>query len=40
MAISPYARRGAVVHNRYDFLSFIRTMEIVTRKRTSLGLPD
>lgn len=28
-AISPYARRGAVVHNRYDFLSFIRTLEIV-----------
>lgn len=29
-AISPYAKRGAVVHNRYDFLSFIRTLEIVT----------
>ena len=27
-AISPYARRGAVVHTRYDFLSFIRTFEI------------
>ena len=28
LAISPWTRRGAVVHNRYDFLSFIRTMEI------------
>jgi DNA-binding beta-propeller fold protein YncE len=27
-AISPYAREGAVVHTRYDFLSFIRTLEI------------
>jgi hypothetical protein len=27
-AISPYARRGAVVHTRYDFLSFIRTLEL------------
>ena len=33
LAISPYARRGAVVHDRYDFLSFIRTMEIVTEMR-------
>ena len=30
LAISPYAKRGAVVHTRYDFLSFIRTLEIVT----------
>ena len=30
LAISPYTRRGAVVHDRYDFLSFIRTMELVT----------
>ena len=30
-AISPYAKRGAVVHTRYDFLSFIRTLELVTR---------
>ena len=30
LAISPYARRSAVVHTRYDFLSFIRTLEIVT----------
>ena len=29
-AISPYAKRGAVVHTRYDFLSFIRTLELVT----------
>ena len=28
-AISPYAKKGAVVHTRYDFLSFIRTMELV-----------
>ncbi len=30
LAISPYARRGAVVHKRYDFLSFIRTLELTT----------
>jgi DNA-binding beta-propeller fold protein YncE len=29
LAISPYTRRGAVVHDRYDFLSMIRTMELV-----------
>jgi YVTN family beta-propeller protein len=28
LAISPFAKRGAVVHTRYDFLSFIRTLEI------------
>jgi DNA-binding beta-propeller fold protein YncE len=27
-AISPYAKRGAVIHTRYDFLSFIRTLEL------------
>jgi len=27
-AISPYAKRGAVVHTRYDFLSFIKTLEV------------
>src|SRR5439155_25350684 len=27
-AISPYARKGAVIHTRYDFPSFIRTLEI------------
>ncbi len=31
-AISPYSKRGAVVHTRYDFLSVIRTME------TALGM--
>ncbi|MFL5912274.1 MAG: alkaline phosphatase family protein [Gaiellaceae bacterium] len=28
LAISPFAKQGAVVHTRYDFLSFIRTLEI------------
>ena len=28
-AISPYTKRGKVVHTRYDFLSFIRTLELV-----------
>jgi YVTN family beta-propeller protein len=28
--ISPYAKEGAVVHTRYDFLSFIRTLEVIT----------
>ncbi|MBV9214358.1 MAG: bifunctional YncE family protein/alkaline phosphatase family protein [Actinobacteria bacterium] len=28
LAISPYAKKGAVVHARYDFPSFIRTLEI------------
>jgi Phosphoesterase family len=27
-AISPYAKRGAVVHTRYDFPSLIRSMEL------------
>jgi hypothetical protein len=39
LAISPYAKRGAVVHTRYDFLSFIRTLEIVLGMR-SLNLFD
>ena len=26
---SPYTRRGAVIHTRYDMLSFIRTMELI-----------
>jgi hypothetical protein len=30
LAISPYTKRGAVIHSRYDFLSFIRTIELVT----------
>jgi YVTN family beta-propeller protein len=29
MVISPYARKGAVIHNRYDQLSFLRTLEII-----------
>jgi phospholipase C len=29
LVISPYAKKGAVVHTRYDFPSFLRTMEIV-----------
>ncbi len=33
LAISPYSRRAAVVHTRYDFLSFIRTLERVVGMR-------
>jgi YVTN family beta-propeller protein len=29
LAISPYAKEGAVVHTRFDQLSFIRTLEII-----------
>ena len=29
LAISPYTKRGAVVHGRYDQLSFLRTAEII-----------
>ncbi len=29
LAISPYAKEGRVIPNRYDFLSFLRTAEIV-----------
>jgi len=29
LVISPYARQGAVIHNRYDELSFLRTLEII-----------
>src|SRR5256886_642114 len=29
LAISPYTSKGAVVHNRYDQLSFLRTAEII-----------
>ena len=29
LAISPYARRGAVIHTRYDQISFLRTAEIL-----------
>jgi hypothetical protein len=39
LAISPYAKRGAVVHTRYDFPSFIRTLELVVGM-TPLNLFD
>lgn len=39
LAISPYTKRGAVVHDRYDFLSFIRTLQLVTGMK-SLNLFD
>jgi DNA-binding beta-propeller fold protein YncE len=29
LVISPFAKRGAVIHNRFDQLSFLRTLEIV-----------
>src|SRR5215211_1696727 len=29
LAISPYTQPGAVVHDRYDQLSFLRTLEII-----------
>jgi len=29
LVISPYAKQGAVAHDRYDELSFLRTMEII-----------
>jgi len=29
LAISPYTQQGAVIHDRYDQLSFLRTMEII-----------
>jgi hypothetical protein len=28
LVVSPFAKRSAIVHTRYDFLSFIRTLEI------------
>jgi YVTN family beta-propeller protein len=34
LAISPYSKRAAVVHTRYDFLSFIRTLELGTGMKT------
>ncbi len=37
--ISPYAKRGAVVHRRYDFLSVIRSMELIMGMKP-LGLFD
>jgi DNA-binding beta-propeller fold protein YncE len=38
-AISPYARRGAVVHDRYDQLSIIRSIELILGMHP-LGLFD
>jgi DNA-binding beta-propeller fold protein YncE len=29
LVISPYSRTGAVIHNRYDELSFLRTLEMI-----------
>jgi DNA-binding beta-propeller fold protein YncE len=37
--ISPYARQGAVVHTRYDFLSVIRSIELILGMQP-LGLFD
>jgi hypothetical protein len=39
LAISPFAKKGAVVHTRYDMLSFIRTLEIPIGMKP-LGLAD
>jgi YVTN family beta-propeller protein len=44
LAISPFAKRGAVVHTRYDFPSFIRTLELVVGMKPlnlfdALGVP-
>jgi phospholipase C len=39
LAISPYAKKGAVVHTRYDMLSFIRTLQIPIGMKP-LGLAD
>ena len=37
--ISPFAKKGAVVHTRYDFLSVIRSMELILGMKP-LGLFD
>jgi DNA-binding beta-propeller fold protein YncE len=37
--ISPYAKRGQIVHERYDFLSVIRSMELILGMKP-LGLFD
>ncbi len=39
LVISPYARRGAVIHTRYDLLSVIRSMELIMGMRP-MGLND
>jgi DNA-binding beta-propeller fold protein YncE len=36
---SPYAKRGAVIHTRYDMLSMIRSIELILGMKP-LGLPD
>ena len=30
LVVSPYAKKGAVIHTRYDHLSFLKTLEIIT----------
>ena len=35
LAISPYTEQGAVIHNRYDQLSFLRTLEIISGMRST-----
>ena len=39
LVISPYARRGVVIHTRYDLLSVVRSMELIMGMRP-LGLDD
>ena len=39
LVISPFTKKGAVVHKRYDMLSFIRTLEIPIGMKP-LGLAD
>jgi hypothetical protein len=39
LAISPFTKKGAVVHTRYDMLSFIRTMQLPIGMKP-LGLAD
>ncbi len=39
LVISPYTQQGAVIHNRYDQLSFLRTLEIISGMR-SLNLGE
>jgi hypothetical protein len=34
LAISPYTQQGAVIHDRYDQLSFLRTLEIISGLRS------
>ena len=36
---SPYAKRGAVIHTRYDMLSMIRSIELILGMKP-LGFPD